>query len=201
MLNILKYGDFTPLGKQKKKHQVILSHTSRPLDEYLQSITYRYNGKFPRIPNYVISREGKILQLLDNVEHTKFFTEPNINRNSIIVVLENLGWLQKEPLNNQYVNWISDIYNGSVYEKKWRDYFFWQPYTTVQTEALVFLCRKLFKEMSIKNQFVGHNTRTNGIESYEGVACRSNYSSQFTDVSPAFNFELFLKNIENEQLT
>ena len=201
MYYVEKFGEFKPIGKQKKKHQIILSNTARNLQDYLQSLKYRYNGKYHRIPNYIVTREGKILKLLNNSEHTLFHKEINVNRNSITIVLENLGWLEKEPLNNQYVNWIRDIYNGNVYEKKWRDYFFWQPYTTVQTEALIFLCQKLFKEMSIKNQFIGHNTKTNGIENYEGVVCRSNYSSQFTDVSPAFNFELFLKNIENEQFT
>ena len=198
MLNIVKYGDFKPLGKQKKKHQIILSHSSRPIEEYLLSLKYRYNGKFPRVPNYVVTRDGKVLELLSNIEHSNFFREPNVNRNSIIIVLENLGWVQKEPLKDYYVNWNGDIYNGIVFEKKWRDYFFWQPYTTTQLKLTAELCKKLFKEMSIQNKLIGHNTRINGIEKFEGVVTRSNFDVNYTDVSPAFNFDEFLKNIENE---
>ena len=117
-MEIIKHGDFKPTGKQKKKHQIILTHTSRNVNEYLQGLKYRYNGDFKRIPNYIITREGKILKLLDNNEHTNYFKEPNINRNSVIICLENLGWLQKEPLSDYYVNWIGDIYKGKVYEKK-----------------------------------------------------------------------------------
>jgi N-acetyl-anhydromuramyl-L-alanine amidase AmpD len=198
MLNIVKYGDFKPLGKQKKKHQIILSHSSRPIEDYLLSLKYRYNGKFPRVPNYVITRDGKILELLSNTENSNFFKEPNINRNSIIIVLENLGWVQKEPLKDYYVNWNGDIYNGIVFEKKWRDYFFWQPYTTTQLVLTAELCKQLFKDMSIKHNIIGHNTRINGIEKFEGVVTRSNFDINYTDLSPAFNFDEFLKNVENE---
>ena len=147
------------------------------------------------------SRDGQILQLLGNNEHSNYFTSPNINRNSIIVCLENLGWLKKEPLSNHYVNWIGDIYKGNVFEKKWRDYYFWQPYTSIQVENTSILCSKLLKEMKIKNQVIGHNTKINGIERYDGIVSKSNFDTDYTDVSPAFNFEEFLKKIEYEQLT
>jgi N-acetyl-anhydromuramyl-L-alanine amidase AmpD len=198
---IEKYGDFKPTGKQKKKHQIILTHSSRNGLEYLQSLKYRYNGDFKRIPNYFISRDGKVLQFLNNSEHTNYFKEPNINRNSIIICLENLGWLQKEPLTDYYVNWIGDIYKGKVFEKKWRDYYFWHPYTEKQLDVTVELCKELFKDMSISPTIVGHNTKINGIQKFEGVVTRSNFYSDRTDLSPAFNFEEFLKKIEHEEQT
>ena len=201
MFEIVEYGEFKPTGKQKKKHQIILTHTARKLDDYLQSLKYRYNGSYHRIPNYIITREGKILKLLSNIEHTNYFSDVNVNRNSIIISLENLGWLQKEPLNDYFVNWIGDIYKGNVFERKWRDYFFWHPYTTIQIEATAHLCKLLSKEMSIPLQTVGHNTRINGIEKYEGIICKSNILQDSTDVNPSFDFELFLKNIDDEQLT
>ena len=200
MVDIINYGDFKPKGKQKKKYQIILTHTSRNINDYLQLLKYRNNGKYNRIPNYIITREGKILQLLGNEGHSDYFSNPNINRNSIIVSLENLGWLHKEPLTNHYVNWIGDIYKGNVFEKKWRDYYFWQPYTSVQIDSTSKLCNELFKDMSIKRQIVEHNTKITGIEKYCGIVTKSNFNTNFTDVSPAFNFEEFLKKIEYEQL-
>jgi N-acetyl-anhydromuramyl-L-alanine amidase AmpD len=199
MIDIIKYGDFKPVGKQKKKHQIILTHTSRNINDYLQSLKFRFNGNFKRIPNYIITREGKIIQLLGNTEHSEYFKDPNINRNSIIISLENLGWLQKEPLTDHYINWIGDIYKGEVFKKKWRDYFFWQPYTETQIENLGLLCKELFEIGNIKPQIIEHNTKINGIEKYCGVVTKSNFSIDYTDVSPAFEFNELLKNIENEQ--
>ena len=201
MVDIINYGDFKPKGKQKKKYQIILTHTSRNINDYLQLLKYRNNGKYNRIPNYIITREGKILQLLGNEGHSYYFSNLNINRNSIIISLENLGWLHKEPLTDHYVNWIGDIYKGNVFEKKWRDYYFWQPYTSIQVDSTSKLCNELFKDMSIKRQIVEHNTKITGIEKYCGVVTKSNFNTNFTDVSPAFNFEEFLKKIEYEQLT
>ena len=198
MIDVVKYGEFKPTGKQKKKKQIILSHTSRDIKNYLMSLKYRYNGKYDKIPNYVINREGKILKLLNDNEHSNYFPEPNINRNSIIICLENLGWMEKEPLKNSHINWIGNIYKEKIYEKKWRDYFFWQPYTEIQIEKTAELCNHLMNELSITKECIGHNTKINGVERYEGIVTKSNFDSEFTDVSPAFNFEQFIKLIENE---
>jgi hypothetical protein len=198
MIDIVKYGEFKPIGKQKKKKQIILSHSSREIKNYLMSLKYRYNGKYDKIPNYVINREGKILKLLNDNEHSNYFSDTNINRNSIIICLENLGWMEKEPLKNSHINWIGNIYKEKIYEKKWRDYFFWQPYTEIQIENTVELCKKLTKELSINKECIGHNTKINGVERYEGIVTKSNFDIEFTDVSPAFNFEQFINQIENE---
>jgi N-acetyl-anhydromuramyl-L-alanine amidase AmpD len=198
MVDIIKYGKFHPKGKQKKKKQIILTHTSRNLNDYLAMLNNRYNGNYRRIPNYLITQDGKVLQLLNNNEYSNYFNDLNIDKNSIIVCLENLGWLEKEPLTGHYINWIGDIYKGNTIDKKWRDYYFWHPYSDKQMESLSTLCKSIIKETSIKKQVIGHNTKTSGVEKYEGIVTKSNFSTRYTDVSPAFNFENFTKQIENE---
>jgi N-acetyl-anhydromuramyl-L-alanine amidase AmpD len=112
--------------------------------------------------------------------------------------LENLGWLEKQPLENQYVNWVGDIYKGKTFERKWRDYFFWEPYPEIQVQSLSILCKSIMKELRMSKDVIEHNTKINGIEKFDGIATRSNYDTYFTDLSPAFNFEDFRKKIENE---
>jgi len=195
---IIKYGDFSSLGKNQNKKQIILSNTSRNIKDYLQSLKYRYNGKYDKIPNYIVTREGRILQLLDNDDYTKFNRDKKVDENSIIISLENLGWLEKEPLKNSHINWIGDIYNQKVFERKWRDYFFWQPYLENQLILTAKLCVEITKNSNIPLKSVEHNTKINGIEKFEGIVTRSNFDSDFTDVTPAFNFEFFLKQLYNE---
>jgi len=194
MVEIIRYGNFKPSGKQKKKNQIILTHTGRNVENYLASLLYRYNGKFDRIPNYIIKKNGGILQLLDNIEHTNYFNETNINRNGIIISLENLGWLEKQPFENYYVNWIGDIYKGIPFERKWRDYFFWDKYTSFQIESLGFLIKKIIDEARINKEISGHNTKINGIEMFKGIVSRSNFDVNYTDVNPSFDFDK-LRNI------
>jgi N-acetyl-anhydromuramyl-L-alanine amidase AmpD len=200
MDNIKLYGEFKPLGLYRGKRQIILCHTSREVGEYLTSLKFRYNEKYDKIPHYVISKEGEILQLMINTGHSNFFEDIGINRQSIIICLENLGWLEKKPLSNEYINWNGGIYNNKPYEKKWRDYFFWEPYTEKQMQSLVGLCENLCYDFKINKKFSGHNTKINGIKNFEGIVSRSNYDERFTDLSPSFDFEKFLKNIEHEQI-
>ena len=124
MLDVKKYGNFKQTGKQKKKKQIILCHTSREVEEYLTSLKFRWNGNFDRIPNYLISKNGEVLQLLGDTAHSNYFKEDNLNRNSVIISLENLGWLEKKPLTNHYINWNGSIYKGQVFEKNGEISFF-----------------------------------------------------------------------------
>ncbi len=197
MLNIEQYGNFKTTGKQKKKKQIILCHTSREVEEYLTSLKVRYNSKYDKIPNYVITKSGKILQLLPDDAHSNFFYETSINKNSIIICLENLGWLEKKPLTNYYINWKGSIYNQEVYEKKWRDFFFWEPYSEEQVKSAAELCLHLTEILKIKKMCVGHNTKIEGVENFEGIVSKSNFDGKYTDLNPSFSFDTFNKLIHN----
>jgi N-acetyl-anhydromuramyl-L-alanine amidase AmpD len=197
MLNIEQHGNFKTTGKQKKKKQIILCHTSREVEEYLTSLKVRYNSKYDKIPNYVITKSGTILQLLPDDAHSNFFYETNINKNSIIICLENLGWLEKKPLTNYYINWKGSIYNQEVYEKKWRDFFFWEPYSEEQVKSAAELCLHLTEILKIKKMCVGHNTKIEGVENFEGIVSKSNFDGKYTDLNPSFSFDTFNKLIHN----
>ena len=199
MLNIQKYGTFKPKGKEKKKTQIILSHTSREVEQYLTSLKFRYNGSFDRVPNFLITRKGEVLQLIPEIGYTNYLNNDSVNQNSVVISLENLGWLEKKPLSNYYINWIGSIYKGEVYEKKWRDFFFWQPYTHEQVQSLGELCFQLTDTLRIERRSIGHNTKIDGITKWNGIISRSNIDSKYTDLNPSFNFESFTKFFENEQ--
>ena len=65
MLKLEKYGNFKSLGKHKDKTQIILCHTSREVGDYLTSLKFRYNGRYDKIPNFVLTNKGEVIQLLD----------------------------------------------------------------------------------------------------------------------------------------
>jgi hypothetical protein len=198
MTKIINYGNYFSSGENEDKKQIVLLHTSREVKQYLNGLKYRFNGKYDKIPNYVIDKEGKILELLEPKKTSRIFNNKNVDKNIITISLENLGWLYKEPLQKGYINWIGNIYKGKVYERKWRDYVYWDIYTPEQTESCFELCIKLVNEFNIDKKFVGHNTKINGIEKFNGIVSRSNYFSETTDLNPSFNFEEFLKKIEDE---
>ena len=90
--------------------------------------------------------------------------------------------MEKRPLTDYYVNWIDDIYKGEIYERKWRDYFFWQPYTDEQMKQCVNLTKDLSKKYDINLKCIGHNTRLKGSEKFKGILTESNFNEFSTNI-------------------
>jgi hypothetical protein len=197
-MEIIEKISTTHFKKGDIKNQILLTHTSRSIIDYMVSLKHRFGGNPHKLPHYLISREGKVIQLLNNESNSNFSNNDRINAKSIVISLENLGWLEKVPLKKEYNNWIGNIYNGEIVDRKWRDYFYWQPYTEIQIEKTAELCKDLSKELSIKLNCVGHNTKVKGCETFLGILSRSNFDEFATDLSPAFDFELFKKLLEDE---
>lgn len=197
-MEIIKKIQPNNLKKEKEKSQILLIHTGRNLIDYMVSIRYRYDGDPIRLPHYLISRSGSVIQVLEDEFNGNFSSSERVNVKSIVIGLENLGWLEKVPIKKYYINWIGNIYNGDVIDKKWRDYFFWQPYTEIQLEKAAELCKKLCEKHKIELRCVGHNTKVKGIESFLGIITRSNFDDFATDLSPAFDFEKFNKLLNDE---
>ena len=194
-LDIKNYGEFS-FDQNDEKIQIILVHTKRNLLPYLQGLKYRFNKKNKRVPHFIITKKGEILQLLKINDTSQYFNNQKVDKQSIIVSFENLGWLEKVPLKMSYINWVGDIYNGEVYNKKWRDRVFWDLYTETQIHNSVCLCKFLIKKLNIEKQVIGHNTKIEHPDKFHGILTRSNYEETSTDLSPHFNFEEFEKKIK-----
>tara|TARA_Y100000310_G_scaffold342951_1_gene448418 strand:- start:10615 stop:11211 length:597 start_codon:yes stop_codon:yes gene_type:complete len=174
---------------EHSKHQIMLGHTSRNVEDYLKSLDLRHNGHYKNKPHYIISKEGVVIKVLEPHICTNFFGSLEIDNNIIIILLENEGWLKPKKGNPGLCDWLGNIYKGEVFEKKWRNKIFWSTYTEKQVESLTILLNDLCNNLNINMNFIGHNVRIEGVEKFKGVVTRSNYSEYFTDLSPAFNFE------------
>lgn len=190
--------DFKPVGNYKRKKQILLTHTARNIKDYIISLKNRLNGEYKKLPHYIISREGEIFQILSPDTYSHYMDVQTQNKQSIIISLENLGWMKKNPIEGGYINWIGNIYKDRIYEKKWRGYFFWQPYTDSQINSLSYLISKLCDDFDIPKTSIGHNVKMDKIEKFNGITSYSNYDKDRTDLSPAFDFEQLIKNIEND---
>jgi N-acetyl-anhydromuramyl-L-alanine amidase AmpD len=199
MVDIIKFGNFKDFDKNKNKKQIILCDTFRNSKDYLNALKFRNNGRYKKVPNYLINRDGKVISLISDDDYSNFFEDSDINKNSIIICLENLGWLQKVPLSSDYYNWIGEKLSDNFFERKWREKIYWQKYTEEQLTSLKELCEKLTKKFSINKSFIGHNTKVDGIKIFNGIVCRSNYDNKYTDPNPSFDFEGLKNFIENER--
>lgn len=200
MLKIENLEGFEPSGRHKAKKQIILTHTSRKITDYVSSLKYRYNGNNKKLPHYIIDRNGLIYSIIPTETYGEYFNKNSrLNKNSIIITLENLGWLRKNPLSKGFVNWIGNSYNGEIFKKKWRGYFFWQPYTDEQIDSLSELVIELCEKHDIEKKSIGHNVILPHVEKFNGVTTNSNYNKESTDLNPAFDFDIFINKISDEK--
>lgn len=181
-----------------RKRRIILTHTTRIGVDYLKSLEFRHNGNYDKKPHYVILKTGEIIKILDDNQSSNIFDLSDLNESSIVICLENLGWLKKDILSTTYSNWIGNKVE-KVKEKKWRSKSFWDLYTEEQTESLIKLCDELCDRNNIPKKFSGNNVRILGAENYEGILCRSNLDEIFTDLSPAFNFVYLLERFNYDE--
>jgi N-acetyl-anhydromuramyl-L-alanine amidase AmpD len=188
--------EFKNVKTSNKKKQIILSETKRNYKNYINSLKYRYNGKNPYLPNYVVTKNGEIFKIIKDNQHTKFIGIDEIDNKSINIVLENYGWLKKNPIDNTYVNFIGDIYKGEVYEKKWRDQLFWDTYQEKQIESLSKLIVEICDKLNIKKECIGTNVRNDESLNFEGIVSKSNFDYIYKDINPSFNFKLLNEKIK-----
>lgn len=198
MENHYELTGFESSGENKNKFQIILADTKRDYKNYINSLKYRYNRKNPFLPHYVITKDGEIYNIIQPEKYSCFMEDETIDYNSIVIVLENNGYLKKNPLEETYINWVGDIYKKKVFEKKWRDCFFWEPYTNKQIEKLTTLIKMLCEKFNIPKKCIGHNVKDDGVKYYKGVVSKSNYDFLYKDVNPSFDFKLFKQMLEND---
>lgn len=185
--------------RKTKKTQIFLYDTQRRLDDFMMKLKYRNDGKYDDIPHYVITKSGSVIEIFDTNYSSKTFDTKHDNR-LVKIALENLGWLSKNTITGVLYNWIGDPYRAEPFIKKWRDYYFWDPYSEEQLNALVKLCKVVCKEHKIPYQTVPSQGYISNVIKFTGIVCKSNFVNIYTDINPSFNFNIFYRD-DNEEDT
>jgi hypothetical protein len=185
--------------RKNNKTNICLLDTHRRYNDYINKIKYRCNGEYKDIPHYVITKLGRVINIFDSDYSSNTFNNKEIDNKLIKIAIENLGWLNKNTITGIYTNWIGDIYRGEPYIKNWRNKFYWDKYTSVQTENLENLCSMLCDKHNISKNFISSNGFLNyeTINIFDGILCKSNFSNIYTDINHSFDFVGFLKQNTN----
>ena len=56
-------------------------------------------------------KEGKIYNHFEPKFHARYFNNLELDKKTIVILLENEGWLLNNQENNQFITWLGDIYN------------------------------------------------------------------------------------------
>lgn len=199
-VNTYQLSESNFFNEQTIKKQIIITHSSSNGMQHTIKWGNRMNGRYKKTAPFTITQEGLIYQHFDPIYFSEVFGNLEQDKKNIVILLENEGWLIKDEKKNQFINWSGHIYNRpeSVYEKKWRGYSYWAPYTDAQFESTIFLVNKLCEDFYIKKNVTPHNIKIDNIDGFEGILYRSNFEKHYTDLSPAWEYEKFKHKLETE---
>jgi N-acetyl-anhydromuramyl-L-alanine amidase AmpD len=189
-LDVLDSNKLNITKRKSKKTQILLYDTQRKLEDFVNKLRYRKNSKYEDIPHFIVTKFGIVYQLFDTNYSSVTFGNSAVDRRMIKVAVENLGWLNKNAITGIYTNWIGDPYRSEPHVKNWRNYFFWDKYTEVQTSKISELCDFLCEKHDIFKQHVPSQGYLENITKFNGIICKSNFSNIYTDINPSFNFRI-----------
>ena len=179
------------------KEKIVLINTSLPAEDHFNRLKLRHGGKYDKVPAFTIDRSGLVYQHFDSRYTSKILDNDSLDRQAIVISLENVGWVDFDSVFNDYYDWRGVRYDGSVMEMPWRGKRFWAEYSDKQFSSLIELIDYLCKEHSINKKFIGNNV-ISAIKNYKGVINRSNFSKLHFDLTPAFDFEKLTKTLNKQ---
>ncbi len=168
-----------------KKKQILLTHSISLL-----------SNNFP----YSIDYDGKVTKHYDPKYWSEYLKHP-IDKHIIPILLLNEGWLYTDSKTGKKIIWTGKIYprgENEVIYHEWRNNFHYASYPLLQIESTIKLCKELCEKFKIPRKCIGHNSKVDGIEKFNGITTRSNYLSEYYDLSPAFPFIFLKKQIEKK---
>lgn len=188
----IQYNEFNYKRVNKDKHRVILINSyTNSIDKFLDGYV-GVTGVYSYLPHFYIDKNGLVVKMLD-VDKDTNITNTEIDNASIVVVLENLGYLLYKD--NMYL----DIYNNKylkneveVDKKKWRNYTIWEQYSDEQYNVLGKLLLTISKENKIPLDVTDNNLKKDNLLNFRGIVYRSNIDEIYRDVSPSFNIDKLL---------
>jgi len=188
--------NYFPVENVKK--QIVLANTNNHDMRHVIGWVNRYNGKYKKTASFTIDRNGIIHKHFEPKYQSSFFNNLEIDKKTIVILLENEGWLTHNTEKNQFITWVGDIYNEvyGVVNKKWKGYDYWCSYTHEQLESVLRLAKKLCVEFDIPLISLNHNTKIDYINDYTGVLYKSNFEKHYMDLTPAWDYELFKNKLE-----
>lgn len=180
------------------KNQIVIGISLRKDNFHVNRLMHKDYGKTKKWNTYTINRNGKVYQHYDDKFHTDFMGIKLGDKQSVSIVLENMGYLI-ETTDGKYVNWLNEYCEEeNAIEKKWMGYHFWEKFPDIQIENLVELCSRICDKHNIPKKCIDFNTYHKDIYKFRGIVFRSNYIEDGSDINPLINLSKFNEMLQNK---
>lgn len=178
------------------KTQIVIGTSMRKDHNHIIRLKHKDFSKTKKWNTFTISRSGEVFQHYDHKYSSNFLGIPENDKQSISIVLENMGNLY-ELHDGVYINWINEICDEeNVGVKNFQGNTYWEKFTDEQIESCVELCNSLCKEHVIEKSVIEFQYYHKDIYKYDGITFRSNHISDSSDINPLFNISEFENKIK-----
>jgi len=183
---------------QNVKNQIVLATSLRKGSYHITRLQHKEFGKTKRWNTFTVTRDGVVYQHYNPKFHSDFLGIKEADKQSISIVLENMGSLFQTP-SGKHINWLNEICDEeNVIEKNYLGYSYWENFTEEQIISTVELCKKLSREFNIpKNCMEFHYFHKDTLK-FRGIVFRSNYIQDSSDINPLFDIEKFNAMLNDE---
>lgn len=196
---VLDEKNYFPVKTIKK--QIIIGNTFNTDMRHVLGWKTRFNGNYKKTAHFTVSESGMIYCHFDPEFQSSFFNDRYLDSKSIIILIENIGWVERDE-KNRFITMYGDIYKNTenVIAKRWRDHEFWVKYNDKQVESVLELLNYLADEFYIPKTVFGHNTKIDDLSDYQGILYKSNLEKYFSDLTPAWDFKKFKEKLEKKYI-
>lgn len=177
-----------PNMQETNKTKILLINSLMKEDDYFNRLSLQDEQIYP---HFFISEKGLVYQLYDEKYNNTITGISNIDNNTIVISIENLGWLEQigDGEDIAYSNWYKVLVSPDrVFKKEFRLKHNWHTYTKEQYTSLRSLLQTMIDKHKIKKECLFHIFPIENYNTYEGIFSRCNICDSYTDISPAFNF-------------
>ena len=176
---------------ESSKSQIVISISLRKDGNHITRLKHKSFGKSKKWNTYTITRDGVIFEHYPSKYYGDFIGIKQGDRQSITIVLENMGCLFNTSDEN-YVNWLNEECDGAlVINKRWMGYDYWESFTDNQINSLTWLCRHLCEKHGINLSCIDFQYYHKDVVKYMGIVFMSNYIEDTNNISPLFDIEKF----------
>lgn len=195
--DIYQISTFNHYKTKTVKTQIVIAMSLRKDNNHIIRLQHKDYGKSKKWNTYTISRDGQIFQHYDNKFHADFMGIKIGDKQSISIVLENMGCLF-QTTGDKYINWLNEFCDDDfVVERKWSGYHYWEKIPDVQIENMMLLCKELCEEHNIPKVCIDFNTYHKEISKFRGIVFRSNYIEFSSDINPLIDISKFNEILHN----
>lgn len=173
------------------KTQIVVGCSLRKNNYHINRLKHKEYGETKKWNTYSISRNGEIFEHYDPQYYSDFLGIKDVDKQSISIILENMGSLVKLP-DGGYINWLNESCDEKfVAVKNWMGQHNWETFTDEQYNAIIQLSEKLCDDFNITKKVIEFHHYHKDTIKFTGIVLRSNYIEDSTDINPLFNLVKF----------